>query len=152
MSAKSESGYISIQMSEAGPTKKLSELIKPAESTLAQFLQHEGFRPEQLFVRLGVNSALGPWRALTPDTATNDRLIKEAIDQSPQPVSELAVAFAGMIDWRGGKRLMGYLQFYRSGYDHGLLCLRHLKQAARPGTLEGFGGFLTVGSCKNIWL
>ncbi|HLV88138.1 MAG TPA: hypothetical protein VKV39_14225 [Candidatus Sulfotelmatobacter sp.] len=136
----------------AAPPRKLDDLIKPAESALAHFLQHDAFQSEQLFMRLTADAAPGPWSPLTPDTATNDRLIKEAIERSPRPVTELAVAFAGMIDFRGGKRLMGYLQFYRAGYAQGLLCLRHLKPAARPGMLEGFGGFLTVGSCKNIWL
>ena len=134
------------------PPTKLGDLIKPAESTLAQFLQNDAIQPETWFMRLCVNNTPRQWQSLTADTTTNDHLIKEAIDQSPKPVTELALAFAGMIDFRGGKRLMAYLQFYRSGHELGLLCLRHLKEAARPGTLEGFGGFLTVGSCKNIWL
>ena len=138
-------------MPEATPTK-LGELVKPAELALAEFLRHESFKSEQWFMRLSVEATPGTWVSLTADSATNDRLIKEKIEQSSSPVTELALAFAGMIDWRGGKRLMAYLQFYRSDHDHGLLCLRHLKEAARPGTLEGFGGFFVVGSCKNIWL
>ena len=139
-------------MPDPAPTKNLGELVKPAEFALAHFLQDEKFQAEQWFMRLSVDGTPEPWQTLAAETAVNDCLIKEGIEQSPKPVTELVLAFAGMIEWRGGKRLMGYLQFYRAGHDHGLLCLRHLKTTARPGRLEGFGGFLTVGSCKNIWL
>jgi len=89
---------------------------------------------------------------MTSDTAANDQLIKERIAGCPGPITELALGYAGMIDWRGAKRPMAYLQYFKGGYEQGLLCMRHLKEAAQPGTLEGFGGFLVVGACKNTWI
>lgn len=78
--------------------------------------------------------------------------MREKIAYSAKPVAELAVGYVGMIDWRGNKRLMAYLQYFKAEYEQGLLCLRHVKEAAQPGTYEGFGGFLVVGACKNIWI
>jgi len=131
---------------------ELAELIEPAEGTLGQFLQSESLKPEQWFMRLSVSGIPGPWKILTADSSDNDRLIKEQIAQSEKPVTELALAFAGMVEWRGSKRMMVYLQFYLAGRDLGVLCLRHLKEGPRPGTLEAFGGLFLAGTCKNIWL
>ena len=47
---------------------------------------------------------------------------------------------------------MAYLQYYRSDYEQGVLCLRHLKDTPQPGRFEGFGGFMVIGGCKNIWI
>jgi len=131
---------------------ELAQLVQPAEATLREFVQQEDLKPEQWFMRVCVNGAPGSWQAMTADSAENDRIIKENIAESPKPITELALAFAGMVDWRGSKRLMAYLQYYRAGRDHGVLCLRHLKEGPRPGTLEGFGGLFLAGTCKNIWL
>jgi len=131
---------------------ELAQLVQPAEATLGQFLQFEELKPERWFMRLSVNGVPEQWHALTTESADNDALIKERIGQSEKPVTELAVAFAGMVDWRGSKRLMAYLQFYRADRDLGVLCLRHLKEGPRPGTLEAFGGLFLAGTCKNIWL
>ncbi len=139
-------------MPEAPPRNKLAELAKPAELTLAQLLQFDGLKAGQWLMRLSIANGAGAWQPLTTDTATNDRMIKEAIAQSPSPVTELALGYAGMVDWRGSKRPMAYLQYYRSNYEQGLLCLRHLKEGPRTGTFEGFGGFFVAGACKNIWI
>ena len=103
-------------------------------------------------MRLSVASETGPWEPLASDTATNDRLIKERIAQNANRITELAVGYVGMIDWRGSKRLMAYLQYFQAEYEQGLLCLRHVKEASLPGNYEGFGGFFVVGACKNIWI
>ena len=139
-------------MPPADPKSKLGELVKPAQSSLDEFLRLDEFRNEQWFMRLAVSGDARAWEHLTADTATNDRMIRERIELSEKPVTELVVAFAGMVDWRGSKRLMAYLQYFQSDHEQGLLCLRHLKDTPVAGKLEGFGGFMVVGGCKNIWI
>src|SRR5262249_23094687 len=131
---------------------KLGELTKPAEQAVGQLLSFRALKLERWLMRSSVASKTGDWEPLAADTATNDRLIKERIAQSANPVTELAVGYVGMIDWRGSKRLMAYLQYFKADHDQGLLCLRHVKEATQPGTFEGFGGFLVVGACKNTWI
>jgi hypothetical protein len=139
-------------MPESVPQTKLGDLAKPAELTLAQLLNFDGLKADQWLMRLSFGGEVGNWEPLAADTETNDRMIKERITQSAKPVTELAVGYVGMIEWRGSKRLMAYLQYFKAGYEQGLLCLRHVKEASRPETFEGFGGFLIVGACKNIWI
>jgi len=139
-------------MPDSIPQKKVGDLAKPAELTLAQLLQFQDFKTDQWLMRLSVGRDVGRWEPLTRDTAMNDQMIKDRVAQSANPVTELALGYAGMIDWRGSKRLMAYLQFFKSEYEQGLLCLRHLKEGPQPGTLEGFGGFFVVGAAKNIWI
>lgn len=134
------------------PRDKLGELVKPAELAHAQLLRLPDLKADQWLMRLTVDGKAGGWEPLTADTPTNDRMIKERVAQSPEPVTELAMGYVGMIDWRGSKRLMAYLQYFKAEYEQGLLCLRHLKEGPRAGTLEGFGGFFVVGACKNIWI
>jgi hypothetical protein len=134
------------------PKSKLGELVTPAQSSLEEFLRLDEFANEQWFMRLAVRGKARGWELLTAETSANDRMIKERIELSEKPVTELVVAFAGMIEWRGSKRLMAYLQYFQSEYEQGLLCLRHLKDAPQPGKVEGFGGFMVVSGCKNIWI
>jgi len=131
---------------------KLGELTKPAELALAQLLSFDDLKTDQWLMRLSVADGAGAWESLASDTATNDRLIKEKIAQSTKPATELAVGYVGMIDWRGSKRLMAYLQYFKAEHEQGLLCLRHVKEASEAGRFEGFGGFLVVGACKNFWI
>ena len=138
-------------MPEPAPNK-LGELTKPAELTLAHLLKFQDLQADRWLLRLSVDGTAGGWEPLASDTVTNDQIIKERIALSAKPVTELAVGYVGMIDWRGSKRLMAYLQYFKSEYEQGLLCLRHVKEATQPGTFEGFGGFLVVGACKNIWI
>lgn len=147
-----ESRYSSPVMSLSTSQTKLGELTKPAERSIAQLLSLRGLRLDHWTMRLSVADKTGDWKLLASDTATNDRMIKDRVAQSAKPVTELAVGYVGLIDWRGAKRLMAYLQYFKADYEQGLLCLRHVKEAAQPGTFEGFGGFLVVGACKNIWI
>ena len=139
-------------MGEPTLQKKVADLAKPAELTLAQLLQFQNLKVDQWLMRLSVGNDVGAWEPLASDTATNDNMIRERVAQSARPATELALGYAGMIEWRGSKRLMAYLQYFKSEYEQGLLCLRHLKEGPKPGTLEGFGGFFVVRACKNIWI
>ena len=139
-------------MTAPPPKSNLADLTKSAEATIAQLLAFPGFKTDQWMMRLTIGNDVGDWEPMSNDTAANDRLIKERIAQSARPVTELAVGYVGMINWRGTKRPMAYLQYFKGEYEQGLLCLRHVEQAAPPGTFEGFGGFLVVGACKNIWI
>lgn len=139
-------------MPQSAASNKLGELTKPAERTLTQLLSFPDLALDRWLMRLSVAGETGPWESLASDTATNDHLIKEKIAQNENPISELAVGYVGMIDWRGSKRLMAYLQYFKAEYEQGLLCLRHVKEASQPGRFEGFGGFFVAGACKNTWL
>jgi len=132
--------------------KKLGDLSKPAAASLDELLQLEELKGEQWLMRLSADGHSGRWQPLTLDSATNDRMIKEEIQQSDKPITDLVLAFVGMVEWRGKKQLMAYLQVFRSDYKEGLMCLRHLKE--RPGGLkyEAVGGFLVAGFCQNIWI
>ncbi len=134
------------------PKKKLGDLVKPAEASLADLLQFKELKNEQWFMRLVVGRDMRGWEFLTADSASNDRMIKEKIAQSEEPVTELVLAFVGMVQWRGSKRLMAYLQFFRSDCEVGLLCLHHLKEGLPEGKFETFGDLLIASGCKNIWI
>jgi len=139
-------------MPELVPQPRLGDLTKPAELAVAQLLSFDNLKTDQWLMRLSVAEGAGAWEPLSSDTATNDRLIKEKIARSTRPAAELAVGYVGMIDWRGSKRLMVYLQYFRAENEQGLLCLRHVKEASQAGRFEGFGGFFVVAACKNIWI
>ena len=139
-------------MSHSAAPSKLGELTKPAEQAIADLLSFKDLKLAHWLMRLSPPNEISSWESLASDTAANDGLIKERIAQSAKPVAELAVGYVGMIDWRGSKRLMAYLQYFKAGYEQGLLCMRHVKEASQPGTFEGFGGFLVVGACQNTWI
>jgi hypothetical protein len=132
--------------------KKLGELVKPAEASLADLLKFKELKNEQWMMRLAVRDEVRGWEFLMADSACNDRMIKERIAASEKPVTELVLAFVGMVDWRGAKRLMAYLQFFRSDCEVGLLCLHHLKEGMPAGKFETFGNLLIASGCKNIWI
>jgi hypothetical protein len=132
--------------------KKVGRLAKSAESCLNELLQYDQLKKEQWLMRLSVNGQARGWQPLTSDTAQNDALIKDRIAGSEKPVTELLLGFAGMVEWRGNRRFMAYLQYFESDCEHGVLCLRHLREGLPEGTFEAFGGFLIAGVCKNIWI
>jgi hypothetical protein len=132
--------------------RKVAALAKSAESRLNELLRYEQLKKEQWLMRLSVNGQARGWEPLTSDTAQNDALIKDRIAGSEKPVTELVLGFAGMVDWRGNRRFMAYLQYFESHCEHGVLCLRHLKEGLPEGIFEPMGGFLIAGVCKNIWL
>ncbi len=139
-------------VSKHDPQKKVASLAKAAETRLNQLLQYEQLNKEQWLMRLSVNGQAQAWELLTSDSASNDALIKQRIAASETPVTELALGFVGMVEWRGNRRFMAYLQYFESDCAQGLLCLRHLKEGLSEGTIEAFGGFLIAGACKNIWI
>lgn len=132
--------------------KKVAALAKSAESRLNELLRYKPLKKEQWLMRLSLNGQARAWEPLTSDTAQNDTLIKQRIAGSEEPVTELVLGFAGMVEWRGNRRFMLYLQYFESGCELGVLCLRHLKEGLPDGTFEAFGGFVIAGVCKNIWI
>jgi hypothetical protein len=139
-------------MSETAPPPRLGELTNASEMALAGLLECEHLKAEQWLMRISISGETGRWEPLATDTETNDRMIQERIALSARPIVELAVGYVGMVDWRGAKRQMAYLQYFKAGYAQGLLCLRHVKPGQPPKTFEAFGGFLVVNACKNIWI
>src|ERR1700689_2168083 len=127
--------------------KKLQELVKPAKARLVDLLQFNELKNEQWMMRLAGEGDVRGWEFLTDDSASNDRMIKEKIAASKEPVTELVLAFVGMVDWRGAKRLMAYLQFFRSNCEVGLLCLPPLKEGLSEGKFETFGNLLIASGC-----
>jgi len=132
--------------------KKLGDLSKPAAASLDELLQLEELKGEQWLMRFSVGGHSRGWQPLTLDSATNDRIIKERIEESDKPITDLVLAFVGMVEWRGEKQLMAYLQVFRSDYQQGLMCLRHLKERPEGSKYEAVGGFLVAGFCQNIWI
>jgi hypothetical protein len=139
-------------MRNAEQDKKLRDLSKPAADSLDELLQLEELKGEQWLMRLSADGHSGRWQPLTLDSATNDRMIKEEIQRSDKPITDLVLAFVGMVEWRGKKQLMAYLQVFRSDYKQGLMCLRHLKARPDGAKYEPFGGFLVIGFCQNFWI
>jgi len=132
--------------------KKFADLTAIAESTLNQLLVSDELKIDQWMVRLSALDVAGPWELMTNDSAANNQLIKDKLGQSEKPVTELSVAYVGTVHWRGKQERMAYLQYYRSGHELGLLCLRRLKEESEPGKVEAIGGLLIGGACKNIWI
>jgi hypothetical protein len=139
-------------MRNAEQEKKLGDLSKPVASSLDELLQLEELKAEQWLMRLSVDGHGHGWQPLTLDSGTNDRMIRERIESSDKPITDLVLAFVGMVEWRGKKQLMVYLQVFRSDYKEGLMCLRHLKERPSGPKYEAFGGFLVAGFCQNIWI
>jgi hypothetical protein len=139
-------------MPDDAAKEKLGELVKPAEASLADLLQFKELKKNQWFMQLSTSGNARGWEFLTADSARNDRMIKEKIAASEKPVTELVLAFVGMFEWKGGKRLMAYLQFFRSDCELGLLCFHHLKDGLPEGKLETSGNLLVASGCKNIWI
>jgi hypothetical protein len=139
-------------MPDEDPKKKLGELVKPAEASLADLLHLNELKRDQWFMRMSTIGEVRGWEFLTADSASNDRKIKERIAASEKPVTELVLAFVGMFEWKGSKQLMAYLQFFRADCELGLLCLHHLKEGSPGGQFETFGKLLITIGCKNIWI
>jgi len=139
-------------MQNAETETKLADLSKLAPSCLDELLQLEELKGEQWLMRLSVGGHSGSWQHLTLDSAANDQMIKERIEASDKPITDLVLAFVGMVEWRGKKQLMAYLQVFRSDYKQGVMCLRHLKERPEGAKYEAVGGFLVAGFCRNIWI
>lgn len=139
-------------MRNAEQEKKLGDLSKPAAASLKELLQLEELNGEQWLMRLSAGGRSGSWQPLTLDSAANDRMIRERIAASDKPITDLVLAFVGMVEWRAKKQLMAYLQVFRSDYKEGLMCLRHLKERPNGPKYEASGGFLVIGFCQNIWI
>ena len=131
--------------------KRLTELSIDAEAGLSELLKLDGLQRELWFMRLSTQGNTH-WEVLMNDTKENDEKIKQKIAASEQPVGGLVLAFVGMVEWRGAKKLMAYLQCFRAGYQEGILCLRPMKETTADQKFEPDGAFMIAGSCKNIWI
>jgi len=138
-------------MNTAEPDNKLRDLSRVAPACLDELLQREELKGERWFMRLSV-AGYSSWEPLTLDSATNDRIIRERIEATEKPITDLVLAFVGIVEWRGKKQLMAYLQVFRSDYKEGLMCLRHLKEKPGGVKYEAIGGYLVAGFCQNIWI
>ena len=125
--------------------KKLTDLSADAQASLADLLQFDELSSEQWFMRQSIGGRACAWEVLTSDSQENDRQIKARIAASEKPVTDLVLAFIGMVEWRKKKQLMAYLQCFRTGYPQGILCLRHLTHDTTAGTFEPQGAFLIDG-------
>jgi len=137
-------------MPQGGTKKKVGELIPDARVSFTDLLQFDGMRCEHWFMRLSCGGRAGGWIPLTSDTRENDVIIRGRIAGSQDPVTDLVFAFVGTVDWRGGRSLMAHMQYFRRGYDTGLLFGSHLIQEGQK--IQAKGNFLVMGGCRNIWI
>jgi hypothetical protein len=142
---------IILLMIDSDTQKRLTDLSSDAKESLSELLQLPDLRSEQWFMRRREPGQPAVWEALTNNSQENDRQIKSRIEASGILPKELSLAFVGMVEWRGQKQLMAYLQCFRSGYKQGILCLRNLQETS-DHKFEPHGEFLIVGSCQNIWI
>ncbi len=94
----------------------------------------------------------GEWKRLSLDGDENNGQIASAVREAGSRISDLVILYVGMLDWRGERRLMAYGQYFRSGYDDGLLFGSHLTRNLHTEALQRSGGFLMLGACENIWM
>ena len=132
--------------------KRVGDLTNDAKACLADLLQSEILRTDCWCIKLAVERQAYPWELLTNDSTTNDTIIRDKIARSHGPITDLVLAFVGEVEWRGSKSLMAYMQYFRTGYQTGLLCGSHLRRAAPSEKLVAYGGFLILGGCQNVWL
>jgi hypothetical protein len=139
-------------MSESTPERKVGDLFWDAKASLASLLKWENLNADQSFMRLSSGGVVHNWEVLTRvSTEEADRAIRTRIAQN-MPVTDLVLAYIGLVSWRGTKSLMAHMQYFRSGYENGLLFGSHLTVDAQNKSWQVSGGFLIMGACKNIWV
>lgn len=141
---------MAIPNQEAEP--KVGDLVGDAKASIAELFQFQELRREQWFMRLSVGGHAHSWELLTSDSQKNNNTIKQRIRESESPVTDFVLAFIGLVPWRGRKRLMAYMQYFRRDYPTGLLFGSHVKQTFFGKKLRMHGGFLIMGSCQNVWV
>ena len=134
--------------------KKLADLIDDAEVSLNDLLETHGSaaKSDSWFMYVKLAGSPGEWATLSLDGEENNRRIASAVREAGSQISDLVILYLGMLDWRGESQLMAYGQYFRSGYDDGLLFGSHLTRDPHIEALQRSGGFLILGGCKNIWL
>jgi hypothetical protein len=139
-------------MLDSDTQKKLTDLSADAFASLSELLQLDELKSEQWFMRRSFGGGARCWELLTSDSKENDLQIKDRIAGSEGQVTEMVLAFIGMVEWHGTKQLMAYLQCFRAGYKEGILCLRPVEEIIPGKQFEARGEFMIVGRCQNIWI
>lgn len=123
-----------------------------AKVSLVELFQFQPLRREQWYIRISTGGQTHDWELLAGDSEEINEAIKQKIQDSETPVTDLVLAFIGLIQWRGAKQLMAHMQYFRRGYPTGLLFGSHVKQTFFARKLRAYGGFLVMGGCQNIWI
>jgi hypothetical protein len=89
---------------------------------------------------------------LASDLAENDGRTKERIALSEKPVTDLVLAFVGVVSWRSKNQLMARMQYFRVGYTSGLVFGTYLRTSLVGCNPQRHGGFLIFGACQNLWI
>jgi hypothetical protein len=131
---------------------KIGELTNDAESSLTVLLNLKELKLERHYMRLSVDGISMGWEPLASDLAENDGRIKERIALSEKPVTDLVLAFVGVVNWRSKKQLMARMQYFRIGYTSGLVFGSHLRTSLFGPNPQRQGGFLIFGACQNLWI
>jgi hypothetical protein len=134
------------------PEKKVGDLANDAKASLADLLAFENLALEQWYMRMSSVGQTLRWEPLTKESVSSQDKIKEKIALQKQPVTDMVLAFVGTVDHRGTRSLMARMQYFRSGYETGLLFGSHLATAAAARNPRASGAFLIFGGCKNIWI
>jgi hypothetical protein len=131
---------------------RVGDLMQDAQASLAHLLRHKDLKSNQWLLRLSSGGRTGNWEPLTTDSNENAAIIKNKIARSITPVTDLVLAFVGMVEWRGTKSLMSHMQYFRTGYNEGLLYGAHLIHDDSGHKFRRRGSFLIMGTCRNSWL
>ena len=132
--------------------EKVGDLVNDARASLADLLQFNELRSDRWYMRLSAEGQARRWEELTNDSKENDQAIRDKITRSEKPVTDLVLAFVGLMQWRGKKQRMAYMQYFRTKRATGLVFGSHLKKAFLRRRVHAYGGFLIMGGCKNIWI
>jgi hypothetical protein len=132
--------------------EKVSALIGDARASLADLLRFGELHGDCWYVRFSTEGKVYPWEALTTDPKQNDETIKDKIARSERPVTDLVLAFVGVMDWKGKQRRVAHMQYFRTGYSIGLVFGSHVKRSFFRRRTRAYGEFLIIGGCRNIWI
>jgi hypothetical protein len=134
------------------PDKTVGELTNDAKASLADLLAFENLALEQWYVRMSSGGQTLRWEPLPTESVSSQEKIKERIALQKKPVTDMVLAFVGTVDHRGTRSLMAQMQYFRSGYETGLLFGSHLATDSGARNPRASGAFLIFGGCKNIWI
>lgn len=134
------------------PEKPVGELTQDAKASLMDLLAQKNLALDQWYLRLTGGGRATGWEPLPKEIVSSQEKIKERIALEKKPVTDLVLAFVGTVDHRGKKSLMAQMQYFRTGYETGLLFGSYVAADAGSRKLEASGAFLIFGGCKNIWI
>jgi hypothetical protein len=132
--------------------EKVNALIGDAQASLADLLQSDELRGDQWYMRLSTEGKVYPWEVLTTDSKENDEAIRGRIVRSERPVTDLVLAFVGVMHWKGKQQRVAYMQYFRTGNSTGLVFGSHVKRSFLRPRMRAYGRFLIIGGCQNIWI